>query len=168
MRDFRIIDIDDRLVETVSGRWTTGRGGRCRSNGLRIQMNHDPPQIVVINHIVGPDDGSNHFLPATYAGHYALTHVGIIAFRAIVRIVQSSNRQADDDRQSDAAITNGFLQNHETPGMLLFVRHDTAKRHFPAEGIQCILRIENRFINPKDFKLLQIHAAGITDANQRR
>ena len=122
-------------------------------------MNDDPPQIVVIDHIVGPDNRSNNLLPATYAGDYALTHVGIITFRTIVRIMQPCNRQPDHDRQPHAAITHWFLQNHEAAGMQLLIGNDTAKRHFAAEGIQRILRIKNRLIDSNDFKLLQIHAA---------
>ena len=122
-------------------------------------MNDNPAQFVVIDHIVGPDDGSNDFLPATYAGDYALTHVGIITFRTIIRIVQPCNGKPDHDRQPHTAITHWFLQDHEAAGMQLLIGNDAAKGHLAPEGIQRILWIKNRFIDSNDFKLLQIHAA---------
>ena len=159
MRDLRIIDIDDGFIETMPGRRTAGGRGGCRPNGLWIQMNDYPSQIVVIDHIIGPDDRSNDFLPATYAGDYALTHVGIITFWTIVRIMQPCNGKPDHDRQPHTAITHWFLQDHEAAGMQLLIRNDTAKGDFASKGVQCILRIEDWFINPEDFELLQIHAA---------
>ena len=80
-------------------------------------MNDNPAQIVVIDHIIRPDDRSYDLLSATYAGDYALAHIGIITFRTIVRIMELCDGQPDDDRQSHAAVTDGFLQDHEATRM---------------------------------------------------
>ena len=130
-------------------------------------MNDDPPQVVLAQHIVRPDNRSDGFRTATNTGDDVLPNIRIETFRALGRIMQPSDRESHSDGEADTVVTDRFLQDDKSPGVFLLIRHNTTKGDFPAEGIQRILRIKNRFIDSNDFKLLQIHAARIAHADQR-
>ena len=131
-------------------------------------MNDDPTQIVFPEHIIGPNNRSDGFRATTNAGDDVLPHIRIETFRALGRIMQPSNRQSDGHNQADAIVADRFLQDDKAAGVLLFIRHDSTKGHFPAKSIQRILRIEDGSLNAEHFKLLQVAATGVANANERR
>ena len=122
-------------------------------------MNDDPPQVVFAQYIIGPDDRGDGFRTATNTGDDVLPNIRIETIRSVGRIMQPSNRESHSDGKADTVVTDWFLQDDKSPGVFLLIRHDAAKGDFASKGIQRILRIENRFIDSNDFKLLQIHAA---------
>lgn len=82
--------------------------------------------------------------------------------------MQPSNRESHSDSKADTVVTNWFLQDNKATGVFLFIRHDTTKGDFPAKSIQRILRIEDGSLNAEHFKLLQVAATGVANANERR
>ncbi len=130
-------------------------------------MNDDPPQVVFAQYIIGPDDRGDGFRTATNTGDDVLPNIRIETIRSVGGIMQPSNRESHGNGKTNAVVADRFLQDDKASGVFLFIGHDSSKSHFPTKGIQRILRIENRFIDPDDFKLLQIHTARIAHADQR-
>ncbi|MBL8818710.1 MAG: hypothetical protein JNL58_21965 [Planctomyces sp.] len=129
-------------------------------------MNHNPTKIVLSQHIIGPNDRSDGLRAATNAGDDVLPNVGVESFGTVFRIVQAGNRQSDGHSQTDTIVADRFLQDDKASGVFLFIRNDAAECHFTSEGVQRVLRIEDGGFNAEHFKLLQIAAAGIPNANQ--
>ena len=129
-------------------------------------MNNDPPQIVFAQHIVGPDNRGDGFRAATNTGDDVLPNIRIETFRSVGRIMQPSDRESHGDGQPHAIVTDRFLQDDKAAGVLLFIRHDSTKGHFPAKSIQRILRIEDGSLNAEHFKLLQVAATGVSHADE--
>lgn len=131
-------------------------------------MNDDPTQIVFPEHIIGPNNRSDGFRATANAGDDVLPHIRIETFRALGRVMQPSNRQSNSHSQADTVVANRFLQDDKAAGVFLFIRHDTAKRDFPAKSIQRILRIEDRGFDAEHFELLQVAATGVAHADECR
>ena len=131
-------------------------------------MNDDPPEIVVAQHVVGPDNRSDGLRTATNACDDVLPNIRIESFRAIFRIMQASDRESHSDDKAQTVVTDRFLQHDKAAGVFLFIRDHTTEGDFPAKGIQRILRIEDGGFDTEYFQLLQVTAAGIANSNQRR
>ena len=129
-------------------------------------MNNDPPQIVFAQHIVGPDNRGDGFRAATNTGDDVLPNIRIETFRSVGRIMQPSDRESNSHSQADTVVADRFLQDDKASGVFLFIRNDTAKRDFTPEGIQRILRIEDRSFNAEHFELLQVAATGVSHADE--
>lgn len=131
-------------------------------------MNDDPPQVVLAQHIVGPDNRSDGFRTATNTRHDVLSNIRIETFWSLGGIMQPSDRESHGDGKANSIVADRFLQHDKAAGVFLFVRHDTAKRDFTSEGIQGILRIEDGGFDAEHFELLQVAATGVSNSNQRR
>lgn len=131
-------------------------------------MNHDPAEIVFIDHIIGPNDGCDRFLSAAEAVDLILPHVGIQSFGTIVRVMQSDNGQSDGHGQAHATIGHRFLQNNKPAFMLFFIRNNATERDLAPEGVQRILRFEDRGFQSQYFELFQILTTAIAHPNERR
>ncbi|MFO0976748.1 MAG: hypothetical protein U0996_10145 [Planctomycetaceae bacterium] len=131
-------------------------------------MNDDPSQIAFTEDIIGPDNRSDGLRAATNTGDDVLPNIRIESFRTVFGIIQAGNRQSDGHSQTDAIVTDRFLQNDKASGVFLFIRNGAAECHFTSEGVQRVLRIEDRCFNAEHFKLLQVAAASIANANQCR
>jgi hypothetical protein len=131
-------------------------------------VNNDPPQIVFAQHIVGPDNRGDGFRAATNTGDDVLPNIRIETFRALGRIMQPSDREPHGYGKADTVVANRFLQDDKAAGVFLFIRDDTAKGDFPAEGIQSILWIEDRGFDAEHFELLQVSATSVSHADQCR
>ena len=131
-------------------------------------MNDNPPQIVLSQHVVGPDNRSDGFRAATNTGDDVLPNIRIETFRALGRIMQPSDCESNSHSQADAVVADRFLQDDKASGVFLFIRNDTAKRDFTPEGIQRILRIEDGGFDAEHFELLQIAATGVPHADECR
>ena len=129
-------------------------------------MNNDPPQIVFPEHIIGPNNRSDGFRATANTGDDVLPNIRIETFRPVGRIMQPSDRESHGDGQPHAIVTDRFLQDDKAAGVLLFIRHDSTKGHFPAKSIQRILRIEDGSFNAKHFKLFQVAATGVSHADE--
>ena len=151
----------------ASGR-TAGRGRRGWSNRLRIQVNDDPSQIAFTEDIVGPDNRSDGLRTPTNTGDDVLPNIRIESFGTVGRIMQPRNRQSDSHSQTDAIVADRFLQDDKASGVFLLIRNDAAECHFTSEGVQRVLRIEDRSFDAEHFELLQISATGIAHANHCR
>ena len=168
MRHFGISDIKRRFVEAMACRWTTGRGRGGWPHGLRIQMNDDPPEVVLAQHIVRPDDWCDGFRTATNTGDDVLPNIRIETFRALGRIMQASDRESDGDGKADTVVADRFLQDDKSPGVFLFMRYDTTEGDFPPESIERFLRIEDRGFDAEHFELLQVAATGVAHSDECR
>jgi hypothetical protein len=82
--------------------------------------------------------------------------------------MQPSDREPHGYGKADTVVANRFLQDDKAAGVFLFIRHDTAKRDFPAKSIQRILRIEDRGFDSEHFELLQVAATGVSHADECR
>jgi hypothetical protein len=131
-------------------------------------MNDDPPQIVLAEDIVGPDDWSNGLSAATDAGHKTVSNIRIVSFRSFRRIMQPGDRQSDRHSQTDTLVANRFLQDDETTGVLFFVWNHPAKGDFSSKGVQRLLRIKDRGFDTKHFELLEVATTGVAHANECR
>lgn len=168
MRHFRISHVKLGLVQTVTvGRAACGgRGGG--PNRLRIQVDDDPAEVVLAQHIVRPDDRSDRLLTPTNTGDDILPHIRIETFRALGRIIQASDRESDGDGKADTVVADRFLQHDKAAGVFLFMRYDTTEGDFPPESIERFLRIEDRGLDAEHFELLQVAATGVAHADECR
>lgn len=128
-------------------------------------MNDHPTQIVVPQFLISPNDRSDGFGTPADAAHLRLSHVRVVARRPVFRIVQSCDGQPDHHSQPHLILWQRFLQDDEAPGMLLFIRQDTAKGDLSTKCVQRILRLKDRGVDSQHFKLLQITAAFVPHAN---
>jgi hypothetical protein len=163
-----IVNVKLGFIQTVAVGRAAGGGGGGRPRGLWIQMNNDPTEVILAQHIVRPDDRSDRLLTATNSGHDVLPHIRIETFRSVGRIMQPSDRESHGDGKADTVISDRFLQDNKSPGVFLFIGHDTTEGDFTPEGIQSILRIEDRGFDAEHFELLQIAATGVAHSNQCR
>jgi hypothetical protein len=135
---------------------------------LGIQVNDDPTQIVVPEHIIGPNNRSDGFRATANAGDDVLPHIRIETFRSFGRIMQPSDCESDGDGKADTVVADRFLQDDKAAGVFLFMRYDTTKGDFPPESIERFLRIEDRGFDAKHFELLQVAATDVSHANECR
>lgn len=131
-------------------------------------MNDDPPQIVLAQHIVRPDNRSDGFRAATNTGDDVLPHIRIETFRALGRIMQASDRESDGDGKADTVVADRFLQNDKATGVFLFVRNDSTEGDFAAKRIQRFLWIEDGGFDAEHFELLQVAPTGVAHADECR
>jgi hypothetical protein len=131
-------------------------------------VNDDPTQVVFAQHIVRPNNRSDGFRATPNTVDDVLPNIRIETFRSVGRIMQPSDRESHSDGKADSVVADRFLQDDKAAGVLLLIRDDTAKGDFPAEGIQSILRIEDRSFNAEHFELLQVAATGVAHANECR
>jgi|GEM_PF-3557921 hypothetical protein len=131
-------------------------------------MNDDPPQVVLAQHIVGPDNRSDGFRTATNTRHDVLSNIRIETFWSLGGIMQPSDRESHGDGKANSFVADRFLQHDKAAGVFLFIRNDSTESDFPAERIQRFLRIEDGGFDTEHFKLLQVAATGVSNSNQRR
>ena len=131
-------------------------------------MDDNPAEIVLSQHIIGPNDRSDGLRAATNTGDDVLPNIRIESFGTVFGIVQAGNRQSDGHSQTDAVVADRLLQDDKASGVFLFIRNDAAECHFTPEGVQRVLRIEDGGFNAEHFKLLQVAAAGVANANEGR
>jgi hypothetical protein len=131
-------------------------------------MDDDPPQVVLAQYIVRPNNRSDGFRTASNTRHDVLSNIRIETFWSLGGIMQPNDRESHGDGKANSIVADRFLQHDKAAGVFLFIRHDTAKRDFTSEGIQGILRIEDGGLDAEDFKLLQIAAAGVAHADECR
>lgn len=129
-------------------------------------MNDDPPEVVLAQHIVRPDNRSDRFRAATNTGDDVLPNIRIETFWSLGGIMQPSDRESDGDGKADSVVTNRLLQDDEAARMFVFIRHHTSKSDFAAKRIQRFLRIEDGGFDAEHFELLQVAATGVANSNQ--
>ena len=168
MRHFRISNVKLGLVQTVTVGRAAGGGRGGGTNRLRIQVDDDPAEVVLAQHIVGPDDRSDRLLTATNTGDNVLPHIRIETFRSLGRIMQASDCESHSDGKADTVVADRFLQDDKSPGVFLFIRNDSTEGDFAAKSIERFLWIEDRGFDAEHFELLQVAATGVAHADECR
>lgn len=109
----RVGDVKSGFIQAVAGRRTAGGGRGGGPHGLRIQMNHHPAQIIIVDLFISPDNRRNRLLAATDARDDALSHIRIETVWSVFGIVQARNGQPHRTCQAHPVIADRFLQNDE-------------------------------------------------------
>ena len=168
MRHFRISHVKLGFIQTVAVGRAAGGGRGGGPNRLRIQMNDDPTEVVLAQHIVRPDDRSDRLLTPTNTGDDILPHIRIETFRALGRIMQASDCESHSDGKADTVVADRFLQHDKAARVFLFIRNDSTEGDFAAKRIQRFLRIEDGGFDAEHFELLQVAATGVAHADECR